>query len=108
MSREFHQIPVHPKDIPKTVFSAESGHYKYLRMSIGLKNAPTSFQRMMNSILQNLIGEICFVYLDDIIIFSSSISSYDSDLRTVFNKLRIYSLRIQPEKSEFNLIKVRY
>ncbi|XKL60483.1 hypothetical protein PGB90_007540 [Kerria lacca] len=108
LSNGFHQIPVYEKDIPKTAFSTENGHYEYLRMPFGLKNAPASFQRMMNSILQNLIGKICFVYLDDIIIFSTSIENHNFDLKTVFNQLRRYSLRIQPDKSEFYLTQVKY
>ena len=66
----FHQIKMKKEDIPKTAFSTHNGHFEYLKMPFGLKNAPSTFQRIMNFTLQGLIGKICFVYLDDIIIFS--------------------------------------
>jgi len=57
------------KDIPKTAFSIPNGHYEYTRMPFGLKNAPPTFQRMMNKGLNGLIGNICFIYIDNIIVY---------------------------------------
>lgn len=68
----FHQIEIHPNDIPKTAFTVEHGHYEFVRMPFGLKNAPSTFQRVMDNVLQGLQGKICLVYMDDIIIFSTS------------------------------------
>ena len=51
----------------------ESGHYEYLRMPFGLKGAQASFQRLMDRVLTGLQGTELFVYLDDVVIFASSI-----------------------------------
>ena len=56
-----------PKDSHKTAFFTPDGHYKFDRMSFGLKTAPATFQRLMDLTLSGLIGTELFVYLDDIV-----------------------------------------
>lgn len=57
----FHQIEITPDDIPKTAFSVENGHFEFVRMPFGLKNAPSTFQRIMDNVLRDLQGKICLV-----------------------------------------------
>ncbi|QBP37036.1 putative RdRP [Lampyris noctiluca errantivirus 1] len=104
----FHQIEVDKKDIQKTAFSTETGHYEFLRMPFGLKNAPSTFQRLMNYVLREYIGKICLVYLDDIIILGTSLQEHSENIRKVFQKLRENNLKIQIDKSEFFRKEVAY
>ncbi len=97
----FHQIPVKESDQCKTAFSTHLGHYEYKKMPFGLKNAPATFQRIMNECLREYISKECFVYLDDIVIYSSTFSKHLSRITDVLTKLRLYGLKIQPDKSEF-------
>lgn len=97
----FHQILMDDKDIQKTAFSTENGHYEYLRMPFGLKNAPATFQRMMNVVLVGLAGVICLVYMDDIIVFSYSLQEHCTNLNKVFEALKKANLKVQLDKSEF-------
>lgn len=97
----FHQIEMDMKDRIKTAFSVDNGHYEFIRMPFGLKNAPATFQRAMNSILHGLIGNICYVYLDDIIIFGSSLENHLDNIQTVFERLTKNNLKIQLDKCEF-------
>lgn len=48
-----------------------TGHYEFNRMSFGLKNAPSAWQRLMYAVLAGLVGFECLVYLDDIIVYSN-------------------------------------
>ena len=84
-----------------TAFSTSQGHYHYNRMPFGLKNAPATFQRMMDTALRGLINKHCFVYLDDIIIFGQSIEENNSNLAIILQCLRELGLKIQPDKCEF-------
>src|SRR5699024_5863440 len=79
----FNQILVHPDDITKTAFSTTNGHYEYLRMPFGLKNAPATFSRLMKLVLTGLEGTQCFTYLDDIIVYASSLEEHNSKLKNV-------------------------
>lgn len=97
----YHQIEMHPRDIPKTAFSTERGHYEYKRLAFGLKNAPRTFERVMDNILRGIMNEACVVYLDDIVIFSTSLQEHIEKLRKVFDRLRAANLKIQMDQSEF-------
>lgn len=97
----FHQIELDKESRQKTAFSTDLGHFEFLRMPFGLKNAPATFQRAMNSILGNLIGRVCYVYLDDIIIFGRSLNEHLENLGKVLDRLASSNLKIQLDKCEF-------
>jgi hypothetical protein len=69
-------------------------------MPFGIKNAPATFQRVMDNVLKELQGKVYFVYMDDIIIFSTSLQEHTSNLRLVFEK-RKCRFKIHLDKSEF-------
>lgn len=104
----FHQIPIKPSDKPKTAFNTPNGHYEFNRMPFGLKNAPAAFQRLMDTVLTGLQGVRCFVYLDDIVIYASSIQDHDQRIREVFKQLQKANLKLQPDKCEFLRREVTY
>ena len=63
------QIPIAEEDRDKTAFSTSSATYRFRRMAFGLCNAPASFQRLMQNILEPVLNKCAMVYLDDIIIY---------------------------------------
>lgn len=104
----FHQIPMHESDAPKTAFSTPFGHYEFKRMPFGLKNAPATFQRLMDRVLSGLQGTSLFVYLDDIVIYASSLTEHEAKFNKLAERLRVANLRLQPDKCEFLRKEVAY
>ena len=108
MASGFHQIEISPEDIQKTAFTVENGHYEFVRMPFGLKNAPFTFQRVMDNILLGIQKERCLVYMDGIIIYSPTIHEHVSRPTEVFKRLQKANLKIQPDKCEFLRKEVAY
>lgn len=108
LAKGFHQILVDENDQPKTAFSTPQGHYEFKRMPFGLKNAPATFQRMINHVLREHINKICVVYLDDILIFSTSLQEHIEAINEIFRKLREFNLKVQADKCKFFAKKTEY
>jgi len=94
----YYQVRVAENDTKKTAFNTRYGKYEFTAMPFGLCNAPATFQSMMNSILRNSLDKFCLVYLDDILIFSNSISDHQKHLRTVLGILKEHKLYAKPSK----------
>ena len=76
------QIKMDEESIPLTAFSAPQGHYEWIVMPFGLKNAPQIFQRRMDNIFKDL-NHCCLVYIDDILVFSKTIEQHKDDVLAV-------------------------
>ena len=73
-------------------------------MTFGLKNAGATYQRAMNLIFHELLGNT--VEVDDIVVKSVEFSSHIADLRKAFDKMRQYGLKINPRKCTFVVLAV--
>lgn len=100
LAQGFHQIPVDKDLVEKTAFTVENVHYEYCRMSFGLKNAPATFQRLMDKLHRKYLHKFCFVYMDNIVIFSKSLQEHLQHLKLLFEELREYGLKVQLDKSK--------
>lgn len=101
MSQGFHQIGMSKESQKLTAFSTSSNHYEWKRMPMGLKSATHTFQRLVNSVLTGLNGAELFVYLDDIVVFSSTMEEHMLRITKVLQRLRENKLKLQPEKCKF-------
>ncbi len=77
-------------------------------MPFGLKNAPATFQRIINQCLSGLIGSECLVYLDDIVIYSYDFFTHMIKLEKIFQRLREHKFLVQLDKSEFCKTEINY
>ena len=123
----YHQIKIVESDIGKTAFVHRRGLYEYIRMPFGLRNAPATFQRYVNGMLnvlriklesqeqlwsedesmlmtfKHLLG-----YLDDIILFSETIEQHANQLKVLFKLLSMHGLKVKLSKCEFARKSVKY
>lgn len=99
MTNAFFQTKVHPDDIRYTAVRTPFGLYEWVVMPQGCRNAPSTHQCRMVAALRHLIGKICHVYLDDIIIWSMTLAEHIRNVRLVLDALRAASLYCSLKKT---------
>ena len=101
----YNQIFMAPEDIHKTAFRAPGavGLFEYIVMTFGLKNAGATYQRAMNYIFHDLIGKLVEIYIDDVVVKSTSIEGHLEDLRQILERTRRFGLRMNPKKCAFGV-----
>lgn len=87
-----------PESIHKTAFVTQSGLYEFLRLPFGLKNSAALFQGLMEFVLKDQKGKSCFVYIDDIVVYSKSEEEHLNHLRAVLQCLHNAGLTLNLQK----------
>lgn len=104
----YHQITLAERDREQTSFSVNGGKYEFCRLPFGLKNAGSIFQRAIDDVLHEQIDKSCYVYVDDVIIFSKTEDDHIKLVDWVLKTLHNANMRVAQEKSHFFKLSVEY
>ena len=102
------QVPMHPDEQHKTAFSTPFGLYEHTRMAYGLCNGPSTFQRLVQTMFRKELFNTILRYLDDVLVFSTTIQEHIERLDVVFTKLTEYGLKLEKLKCHFFQPEVKY
>jgi len=92
----------------KTAFWTRYRHYKYTIMLFGLKNAPTTFQRLINNTLREYLDDFVITYLDDILIYSDDLEMHRSHVHKILEKLNERALYVKKSKNRFKTKEIKF
>jgi hypothetical protein len=101
----YNQIFMAEKDVSKTTFICPGfiGLFEWVVMTSGLKNVSATYERAMNLIFHELLGNTMKVYIDDIVVKSVEFGSHIADLSKAFDKMHRYGLKMNPRKCAFRV-----
>ena len=99
----YNQISMDPDDQEKTSFVTAQGTYCYQVMLFGLKNAGATYQILVNQMFQNQIGVTMEVYIDDMLVKSTTAKLHIAHLSKAFQILRNYNMKLNPAKCAFGV-----
>jgi ribonuclease HI len=101
----YHQCCMATEDEEKTSFITPFGTFCFVRMPEGLKNASSTFTRMIGTVFKPQIGRNIQAYVDNLIVKSANRASHVSDLAETFANMRRAGLKLNPEKCVFGVMK---
>jgi len=94
---------MHSEDEDKNAFMGTKANFYYRVMPFDLKNAGVTYQRMMDRILQPMLGRNVEAYVDDMVVPSTSGGSHADDLQELFDTINKYQLSLNLEKCAFGV-----
>ena len=98
----YNQIEMSKEDQEKTAFSVGTlGFFQFQRMPFGLSNSGSTFQRLMEKVLEGLTMKTCLCYIDDIVVFAETPEQLYARLEEVFHRLNDANLTLKPQKCSF-------
>ena len=101
--QSYHQIPLALEDQEKTAFVTPTENYHYKVMSFGLKNAGSTYQRIMTRMFEPQLGKNIEIYVGDMVVKSKVVFGHLGDLDGIFDVLRRHKLRLNASKCSFGV-----
>lgn len=98
----YYQVRITEGDEPTTTCVTRYGSFEFLVMPFGLTNAPTTFCTLMNQLFHPYLDHFVVIYLDDIVVYSTTMEEHLKHHRLVFQVLRdneLYSKNVCPKRS---------
>ena len=100
LSKGFYQVPLAEEDREKTAFVTTGGKFEFTRIPFGLRNAPATFQRLMDVVLGGLEA-FAAPHIDDIIIFFNDCEQHSGHIREVIGRLQQAGLTAKLAKCQW-------
>jgi len=97
LNKGYYRVGMKTDDIGKTAFVCHKGHFEFLRMPFGLKNAPAAFQKLTSRVLEPC-SDYAIPYIDDVVIFSPTGEAHVEHVKKVLMRLREAGLTASPRK----------
>lgn len=104
----YFQCRISEESVPYTAFSTEEGHYEFLVMPLGLKNAPAAFMRTMHFVFKDLVLVCVVIFFDDIAVYSRNDDEHTEHLRKVLTTMRENRLYASAKKCMFYLPEIPF
>ena len=99
----FNQIKMYPPDQEKTAFITNKGIYCYTAMPFGLRNTGATYQRLVNVMFKDIIGDTMEVYIDDMVVKSLNVEDHVKHLVQTFEILEKFNMKLNPSKCSFGI-----
>src|SRR5687767_13348280 len=105
----FYQVPMNPDHKKYTAFIVPGvGCFQFNVMPFGLRNAPGTFQRYMDKAFRKQTTSICYIYMDDIIIFSDDLALHVKHITAIMTVMKDHNIYANPEKCSLLKRKIKF
>ena len=108
LSNAYYQCEIKEEHKKFTAFNSRKDRYEFNRMPFGLCGAPFTFQKLMSEVLRDENWKSTVTYLDDVLIFSSSLKEHIKDVNNVLDKIEKAGLKLSPKKCHFFANEVKF
>lgn len=106
LNKAFHQVEMAESSRAITTFATHNGYFRYKRLNFGMNCASEIFQNVIERILAGIRG--VKVFIDDILIFGSTMEEHDRALALVLDRLKEHGLTINENKCEYRRKEVTF
>ncbi|XP_025104583.1 uncharacterized protein K02A2.6-like [Pomacea canaliculata] len=104
----YYQVPLSERAKKISAFTTPFGLYEFQRLPFGLVNAPMTFQRLMDCCLSDMNLAELIIFLDDILVHGSNLQQLEDRTIRALERLRIFKLKLDPDKCIFATTEVRH
>ncbi|UYV66601.1 hypothetical protein LAZ67_4002266 [Cordylochernes scorpioides] len=104
----YHHLDIHPDDKEYTAFTTTHGLYEFNKLSFGLKNSPSQFQRVLRQILNKYDVNFCMNYFDDFIIFSNNFQEHLTHLKVILDICIKENIKLKLSKCKFATYQISF
>jgi hypothetical protein len=107
LTKGFYQVPLSSVSQAKSAFVCVFGQFCYKVLPFGLQNSSSTFQRLMDKVLQGC-EQFARAYIDDICIFSNTWQEHLTHCQIILDRLECAGLTVKPKKCQFGQTHVSY